>query len=145
MTLWAIPSSSDTTSWVRPHSSRPIILPLEVDCMLPELPHPRPTSQFFRLILLECVKAPKDNARELLGKMYGETITSGKWNSFKKKTENERIVCKIMGNLAFSFKFELASLPPTLMMLLSSRKTLSGVNLLFTGIGSPANNLRISS
>ncbi|CAL1296996.1 unnamed protein product [Larinioides sclopetarius] len=27
MTLWAIPSSSDTSSWVRPHSSRPIILP----------------------------------------------------------------------------------------------------------------------
>ncbi|GFT72370.1 hypothetical protein TNCV_3609141 [Trichonephila clavipes] len=27
MTLWAIPSSLDTSSWVRPHSSRPIILP----------------------------------------------------------------------------------------------------------------------
>ncbi|GFW75527.1 hypothetical protein TNCV_4427101 [Trichonephila clavipes] len=27
MILWAIPSSSDTSSWVQPHSNRPIILP----------------------------------------------------------------------------------------------------------------------
>ncbi|GFW53703.1 hypothetical protein TNCV_4816031 [Trichonephila clavipes] len=27
MALWAIPSASDTSSWVRPHSSCPIILP----------------------------------------------------------------------------------------------------------------------
>ncbi|GFX10077.1 uncharacterized protein TNCV_4539481 [Trichonephila clavipes] len=32
MTLWAISSPSDTSSWVRPHSSRPIILP---QCGLP--------------------------------------------------------------------------------------------------------------
>ncbi|GFT31274.1 hypothetical protein NPIL_308401 [Nephila pilipes] len=41
---------------------------VELDCMLPELPHPRPTSPFFGLILLRCVKDPEDEGTWLVTK-----------------------------------------------------------------------------